>query len=232
MSDMQASQLAALLQLSSPALPIGGYSYSQGFEAAVDNGLVNNEDSAGRWIAQQLNWVMAQGEAPAWILLFDAWSERDWTQVAHWNDWFHTTRESQELRQETEQMGWSLVKLADQLNWGEAPARQQLLSQANIVYPAAHAYCVHALDIAKPAGLAAYLFTWLENQVMAAIKTVPLGQMAGQRILNDVRSHIPAVCDEAFSRAAHAPPRLATLAPQLAIVSARHETQYSRLFRS
>lgn len=229
---METRQLTALLQLSSPALPIGGYSYSQGFEAAVDLNIVSDEASAGEWIRQQLELVIAQCEAPVWALLFDGWAKADWKQLTRWNRWFHASRETQEIRQETEQMGWSLVKLATDLNWGEADARGYLLEQAIVTLPTAHTYAAHALGVDKSAGLAAYLFGWLENQVMAAIKTVPLGQMAGQRILNQVRQYIPAVCDDALDRAAQTPPRVYTLAPQFAILSSRHETQYSRLFRS
>ncbi|SHI25484.1 urease accessory protein UreF [Pollutimonas bauzanensis] len=229
---MDTRQLTALLQLSSPALPIGGYSYSQGFEAAVERGLVDGEASACLWIRQQLELVVAQCEAPIWALLFDGWAGGDWEQLDYWNSWFHASRETQEIRQETEQMGWSLVKLATDLDWGDAGARRYLLGQATVTLPAAHAYAAYALGIARSPGLAAYLFTWLENQVMAAIKTVPLGQMAAQRILNQLRPNISTVCDEAFSRAAQRPPRIHTLAPQFAILSSRHETQYSRLFRS
>lgn len=229
---METSQLAALLQLSSPALPIGGYSYSQGLEAAIDMRLVTDETSAHRWIHQQLECVLMPCEAPVWLLLFDSWHASDWVALAHWNRWFLASRETRELRQETEQMGWSLVKLATELAWGETRARERLLGLTTVVLPTAHAYSSWALGLPRRAGLAAYLFSWLENQMMAALKAVPLGQMAGQRIVDQLRPHIPAVCDDAADRAAADPPRIHTLAPQLAILSSRHETQYSRLFRS
>ncbi|NYT59687.1 urease accessory protein UreF [Alcaligenaceae bacterium] len=229
---MHAHALSALLQLSSPSLPIGGYSYSQGFEAAVDAQLVHDEASARQWIQQQLEQVIAQCEAPIWALLFDGWAQQDWSALSLWNDWFHASRETREIRQETEQMGWSLVKLATNLDWGDTQARNYLLGLVVATLPIAHSYAAHAMGIDKQSGLAAYLFSWLENQVMAAIKTVPLGQMAGQRILNEVRRHIPEVCELAWARAACQPPRLHTLSPQFAILSSRHECQYSRLFRS
>ncbi|NYT45074.1 urease accessory protein UreF [Pollutimonas thiosulfatoxidans] len=229
---MQDSQIVALLQLSSPALPIGGYSYSQGLEAAIDTQLITDEASAHRWIAQQLEWVLTPCEAPVWLLLFDSWNTCNWERLAHWNAWFLASRETRELRQETEQMAWSLVKLADELAWGSAEARDRLLGLQAVVLPTAHAYACWALGIPRRAGLAAYLFSWLENQTMAALKTVPLGQVAGQRILDQLRLCIPQACTDASRRAASDPPCLHTLAPQLAILSSRHETQYSRLFRS
>lgn len=230
-STMQA-QLTALLQLSSPSLPIGGYSYSQGFEAAVEVSIVHDEATAQLWIQQQLEWVIEKCEGPIWALLYEAWAARDEAALAHWNQWFHASRETHELRQETEQMGWSLTRLAIDLGWGDAYARSLLTDLTVPTLPTAHAYAAHALHIDKHAGLAAYLFAWLENQVMAAIKTVPLGQMSGQRILNHCRALIPAVCERACDRAACRPPRLCTLAPQFAILSSQHEHQYSRLFRS
>lgn len=229
---METAQLAALLQLSSPALPIGGYSYSQGLEAAVETKIVTDEASAGLWIAEQLELVIAQCEAPVWHLLFQGWASRDPARVSYWNDWFLASRETREMRQETAQMGWSLARLAKDLAWGESGALDHLLAQDSITLPTAHAYAAHALGVDDRAGLAAYLFTWLENQVMAAVKTIPLGQIAGQRILDSTRRQIPCVCEEAAQRAAQDPPRIHTLAPQFAILSSRHEGQYSRLFRS
>ncbi len=229
---MDTNPLLALLHLSSPGLPIGGYSYSQGFETAVDLNIVHGETSAGRWIEDQLNLVMAPCEAPVWSLLFKAWSAEDLAGVCRWNDWFRASRETRELRQETEQMGWSLSKLASDLDWGCDAARSSLLQLKNITLPAAHAFSAYALEVEHDCALSAYVFSWIENQVMAAIKTVPLGQMAGQRILNRSRQKIPAVIAQAAARANDTPPRLCSMAPQLAIMSSRHETQYSRLFRS
>jgi len=229
---MEASRLVALLHLSSPALPIGGFSYSQGFEAAAELRLVSDEPTAEQWIIDQLELVIAQCEAPMWTLLFDCWSKGNWAGIDYWNTWFNASRETLEMRRETEQMGWSLARLATDLNWGTVQAQSHLLGQESITLPTSHSYCIQALGIGKHAGLAAYVFLWLENQVAAAIKTIPLGQMAGQRILDRVRPRIPAVVEQALSRAGGVPPELRTLAPQFSILSSRHETQYSRLFRS
>ena len=226
------AQLSALLQLSSPALPIGGFSYSQGLEAAVEANLIKDEATAFEWISQQLRLVMAQCEAPVWDLLFDNWASNNWDGVKYWNDWFHASRETQEIRQETEQMGWSLARLAHDLNWGDAQLRSKLLEHRTLAFPTTHSFSAHALSVDKDSGLIAYLFSWVENQTAAAIKSVPLGQVAGQRILNRMRGLIPAVVEEAHKRAACDPPKIHTLAPQFAILSSRHETQYSRLFRS
>jgi urease accessory protein len=224
--------LSALLQLSSPSLPIGGYSYSQGFEAAVEQGLVHNEASAGVWMTQQLEHVVQTCEAPVWVCLHKAWSSNDLSAINHWNTWFLASRETREVRRETQQMGWSLVGLAKELDWLDEPAASALAGCTHVSLPCAHAACAHALGISRDDGLTAYLFMWLENQIMAAIKTIPLGQVAGQRLLSLLRSYMPRACLHALERADATPPRLQTLAPQFAILAARHETQYSRLFRS
>ena len=229
---MDTGRLAALLQLSSPALPIGGYSYSQGMEAAIEQRLVTDEASAASWIRQQLECVLMRCEAPLWLVLYDGWQQGDGAAIAYWNQWFLASRETQELRQETVQMGWSLVKLAGELVWGSDVARDHLQSLDTVIYPTAHAYAAWALGLGRRAGLTAYLYSWLENQMMAALKAAPLGQVAGQRIVQHVRPLMAAVCDFAVESAAASPPRISTLAPQLAILSSRHETQYSRLFRS
>jgi len=229
---MDNQRLTAILQLASPTLPIGGFSYSQAFEAAVEHRIVVDEAGALGWISDQLQIVIAQCEAPIWLLLFDAWADKEHTEALEWNQWFLASRETREARLETEQMGWSLARLASDLQWGNEGTRTLLSSASSITLPYAHAFCAHALEMDKLGGLTTYLFTWLENQVMAAIKAVPLGQVAGQRILNKARQLIPDIVLQAADRALATPPRLATLAPQFSILSSRHETQYSRLFRS
>lgn len=230
--QLDIDQLTALQQLSSPALPIGGFSYSQGLEAAVELQLVRNEDDALSWIADVLDAVMAPCEAPIWCLLFDAWGAAASADLAYWNQWFRASRETREVRQETEQMGWSLHRLTRDLGWGSEASRQMLEGIRPITLPLVHSHLCCLWRLPAEAGLTAYLYTWVENQVAAAIKSVPLGQVAGQRILIRLRAHLPAVVAAALARSRAQPPALATFAPHYAIVSSRHETQFSRLFRS
>ncbi|CAG9173408.1 urease accessory protein UreF [Cupriavidus respiraculi] len=228
----QLRQLISLLHLASPALPIGGFSYSQGLEAAIDNGLVRNADDAQRWIGDNLSHVQAHAEAPLWLLLHRCWSAQDWQGVQHWNGWFHATRETAELRLETEQMGWSLARLIGQMSWGDVALRAQLEGLSPACLPTAFAAACVALGIDERDGLAAYCFNWVENQVAAALKAVPLGQVAGQHILRAMHEPVLATVEEAVRRAQAQPPELSTFSPMLGLLSARHETQYSRLFRS
>ncbi|MCP3024272.1 urease accessory protein UreF [Cupriavidus basilensis] len=228
----QLSQLISLLHLASPALPIGGFSYSQGLEAAIECGMVRDAGSAEQWVRSNLLDVQAQCEAPVWLLLYRHWRTLDATRLAEWNDWFHATRESAELRLETEQMGWSLARLVAQMEWGDAALRAQLAALSPVCLPTAFAAACVALDVSERDGLAAYCFSWAENQVSAALKAVPLGQVAGQHILRRLHPAVLETVDEAVRRADAEPPQLSTFSPMLGLLSARHETQYSRLFRS
>ena len=221
--------LVRLLQLASPALPIGAYSYSQGLEWVVEEGTVHDVESAQAWIGDVLGHVMATGEAAVvWRLLVAA-ERADWPEVARWNAWFRASRETAELRAETEQMGGSLAKLAGDLDIVDPEAKALLVSLAPVTLPASYALVARAFAVPPDAALIAYVWSWLENQVMAAIKAVPLGQVAGQRLLLTLGGRIPAAL--AVTRSI-ADDDVASFAPGLAQASARHETQYTRLFRS
>jgi urease accessory protein len=221
--------LVRLLQLASPTLPIGAYSYSQGLEWAVAAGTLSDAAAARTWIGDALELVVAPGEAAvAWRLL-DAAQRVDWSEVAEWNDWFRASRETAELRAETEQMGASLLRLAFGLELLDAPGATAAQALAPITLPGAYALIARGFAVPAATALTAYVWSWLENQVLAAIKTIPLGQIAGQRLLADLGARIPAVIALAQSLAAE---DVSTFAPGITLASTRHETLYSRLFRS
>ncbi|WP_094852824.1 urease accessory protein UreF [Bordetella genomosp. 10] len=222
------TELIALLHLASPALPIGAFSYSQGLEAAIDAGLVGDAASARDWIAAGLD-LAARGEAVFLAQQYRNWEAGDAAALADCNDELLAMRESSELRQETEQMGWSLARLLDDLAWGPEAARAVLRAIRPLSLPTAYAYAMQSAGVALPEGLQAWLFAWTENQVGAALKAVPLGQVAGQRILFGLRGDIAAAAARAAVTAIE---DASTFAPMLGILSSRHETQYSRLFRS
>jgi urease accessory protein len=221
--------LARLLQLASPTLPVGAYSYSQGLEAAVEAGLVDDAASAGRWIKDVLAYTLARLEAPVWWRLHAAWSANDTGAATHWNDVFRSTRESAELRAETLQMGYSLQRLLLEIGDFDAQSLAQLRAVAEITFPAAFTYAVVKWEIPARSALIGYLWSWLENQVMAALKSVPLGQTDGQRLLLSLAALLPGIADGAC---ALGDDDLCNYAPGFAIQCSRHETQYSRLFRS
>jgi urease accessory protein len=221
--------LARLLQLASPALPVGAYSYSQGLEAAVEAGLVRDATSAEAWIGEVLAYAVARLEAPVWWRLHAAWSANEFERVAHWNDIFHSTRETAELRAEALQMGYSLQRLLIEVGEFDEPSLAELRGVAEITFPAAFAFAVVKWEVPARSALIAYLWAWLENQVMAALKSVPLGQTDGQRLLLALAALLPGIADEACTLTDD---DLCNYTPGFAILCSRHETQYSRLFRS
>ena len=221
--------LTRLLQLASPALPVGAYSYSQGLEAAVETGVVHDAASAGAWIGDVLTYAVARLEAPVWWRLHAAWLAGDVERVTHWNDLFRSTRECTELRAETLQMGYSLQRLLLEIGAFDRRSLAQLRSISDITFPAAFAFAVVKWEIPARSALIAYLWAWLENQVMAALKSVPLGQTDGQRLLLSLAALLPGIADRAC---ALGDDDLCNYAPGFAILCSQHETQYSRLFRS
>jgi urease accessory protein len=222
-------KLIGLLHLASPALPIGAFSYSQGLEGAVDAGLIHDAASAQAWIQSGFQHVLATNELPMLAILYRDWESEDFSGISRTNAWFLASRESFELRRETEQMGWSLAHLALSLQWHDESRRSTLRSLKPICLPTAFAYAASALSIDLESCLAAYCFSWSENQVAAALKAVPLGQIAGQRILFAMHAIIPEIVVRAIGTG---PDQISTFAPHLGILSARHANQYSRLFRS
>ena len=226
---MRIAELTALLHLASPALPIGAFSYSQGLEAAIEHGLIHDGDSARDWIAGGLANVLARGELPMLAHQIEHWRSHDESALKAANDEYLASRESAELRRETEQMGWSLAQLCASLEWGDEARRATLAAIKPIAQTTAFAFAAFAHDAAPEAALAAYAFSWVENQAAAALKAVPLGQLAGQRIIVALREPIEAAVRRALDTT---PQQINTFAPQIGVLSARHESQYSRLFRS
>jgi len=225
------NEITALMQLASPALPIGGYSYSQGLESAIESGMVKDALTAEAWIKDVFLGVFARSEAPLWLLSYEAWANQDIDAASHLNEYFLASRETSELRAETEQMGWSLLQVAQSLNWG-GEYLSQLSSMKPLSLLTAHAYACFHLNIQSKNGLTAYAFSWIENQVAASLKAIPLGQVAGQQVLTKIRLLLPNMVEEAEQRAKSGLSMVDNFSPMLAILSSRHETQYSRLFRS
>jgi urease accessory protein len=228
---MNPDELCRAMHLASPALPIGSFSYSQGLETAIDLGLIRNEEDAFNWIADGLTVIVGRCDAPVIAFIHRACrthsSADALSEITRWNSWYLASRESMELRRETEQMGWSLLQLAHALNWIAPTAGSKKLEP--ITFPTAFALSAAGLALTETTTLTAFCFSWLETQVAAAVKLVPLGQTAGHRILNRCRTNVPTVVHDAANTT---PEDISSWAPMLGILSARHESQYSRLFRS
>ena len=220
-----------LAWLASPALPIGAFSYSEVLEAAVEHGLVHDDASAAHWLSQQLS-LLARGDLAAIAQGIVAWREHDESTLRALARWLRVTRDGAEARLQSEQMGQSL------LVWLRAqpmatPAQLALLVECGEGHAAHYAFvmslALSTIDVPVELALQTQAFGWAENQVQAALKAVPLGQTAGQRVLTRLASEIPAAVAAALATPSA---RRQLFAPMLSILAARHETQYSRLFRS
>ena len=226
---MQASALLHLLQFASPALPIGAYSYSQGLEAALENGTVRDAASARHWIAAQLVNVVARWEAPLCWRLMQAFEQHDFDSVRRWSERFIASRDTAEFRAETIQMGYSLTKLLGELGVADGALMTMLQGEPEVALPTAYACAVAALRIPREQALLAMLFAWAENQVLVCVKSVPLGQVAGQRLLLSLRPELEAA---AVTAQTLQDDEMGNWTPGLSLLSMRHEVQYSRLYRS
>lgn len=236
MKTLPIQSLVRLLQLASPTLPVGAYTYSQGLEWAVESGLVRGEAGVRQWIGDLLNLNVARFEAPLFLALMKAWREADIPRITHLNVDFLASRESAELRAETVQMGYSLTRLlltvhpfcsmdADRI----AEMLRMLAEKHPLAFPTVWTAAAVQGSIEEIDALAAYLWAWLENMVMAAVKIVPLGQSDGQRLLAQLGAQLPGVVEQALTRGE---PDWSNWSPGFALCSVQHETQYTRLFRS
>ena len=219
------SGVVRLLQLASPALPIGGYSYSTGLESAIECGEVRDPESAFLWIDDALSLVAGRFDAPLVAAAMQACEAGDHLRIDELNRLALAVRETAELRLESEQMGYSLMQWIDQV-----PGRASQLAPA-LPVAAAVAWAIAAWRLRLGAGEAVTGFLWsfAENQVMVLIKTIPLGQIQAQRVLHRLGPRIEAVAAAALQLPAG---EWSNAAPGLAIASMAHESQYSRLFRS
>jgi urease accessory protein len=226
---MQSAALLHLLQLASPSLPVGAYSYSQGLEVAIESRLVRDESSARRWIIEHLQQVLTQFEAPVLWRLLTAFAASDGEAVRHWTEHFIAARDTAEFRAETIQMGYSLTKLVVDLQLLDSASTAILQSLPEVPFPTALALAAEALQVPHQAVMLGYLFSWAENQVLVCVKSVPLGQVSGQRLLLSLRPEL----ELAAAHTQELPDtELSNWAPGLSLMSMQHEIQYSRLYRS
>ena len=222
------TELLQLIWLASPALPVGGFSYSEALEAAIDHEHVHDESSCANWLADQLHLSQARGDMALMAQAIPAWQTMNMARLQELSAWVHATRETHEMRLQTEQMGRSLLDWLRIQNKATAQALQ-LCSELRPTYPMAMSLALSLAHAPLESALQAYAFGWAENMTQAALKAVPLGQISGQKILARLAHEIPEAVQHAMALSDH---DRQAFCPMLAVMSARHETQYSRLFRS
>lgn len=221
--------VSRLLQLASPALPVGAYSYSQGLEWAIESGDVTDSKSAQRWIEDHLALVFARFEAPLYVACFAAWQCDDAVEIARLNAEFIASRESSEPRAETLQVGFSYAAWCREVVTLSEMQRATLASCERACAPVAASLAALASGLTVRDGLTAYVFGFTENQVMVLAKALPMGQIAAQKLLFASGDAVTRAVDTAIELNEE---NWSSASPWLAIAQMKHETQYSRLFRS
>ncbi len=224
-----AAALLQLMWLASPALPVGGFSYSEGLESAVESGRVTNEATVSAWLLDQLYLNLARSDIAVVSRAIKAWRRGDAASISELNAWVTTTRETSEVRRQTEQMGRSMVEWLKNRGLADDRLAQLAALRPTPTWPVAFALGAAQTGALLRDALLSFTFGWAENMVQAAVKVVPLGQNAGQRVLATLAAQIPDAVDHAMQLMDS---ERQAFTPMLAILSAQHETQYSRLFRS
>jgi urease accessory protein len=214
------------MQLVSPTLPIGTFAYSQGLEAGVIAGWIGDAAAAAAWIGGLLDGTLVGLDLPVLARLHRAWGDDDQPALAAWSALLAASRPSAELQAEERHLGSNLARLLDGLGIAEASG---WIARDDVTYATMFALAACRWGVPLIPAAQGYAFAWLEAQVSAAVRLVPLGQTAGQRILLACGASIPDVVARALTVDDD---DVGAAAPSQAIASARHETQYSRLFRS
>jgi urease accessory protein len=221
--------LLTLLQLTSPALPVGAYSYSEGLESLVEGGWITSANGIDEWLRESLATGSVAVEAAILFRAHRAWVAQDLTQLAYWNDWLSANRETMELQNQNWQMGRSLLKLLQDLYDREDWAAIQMAIGAECNLAIAFAVAAGLGSIDEKTAVLGYLHSWVSNLVSAGVKLIPLGQTAGQRLVLNLSEPIVATCDRSLILPDD---QLFSCSWGLSLASMAHETQYSRLFRS
>ncbi|NJM56962.1 MAG: urease accessory protein UreF [Synechococcales cyanobacterium RU_4_20] len=223
--------LLSLLQLASATLPVGAFSYSEGLETLVHSQQLTTPQQLQQWLTQELQVGAIRVEAAIMLRSYQATQSQTWEQLLAWNRWLSASRDSEELRQQSWQMGRSLLRLIQKLNPPPTlpAAILQTLRDQNCNFAIAFGLTAHHWQIPPDLALIGYLQSWATNLIAAAIKLIPLGQTVGQQLLFDLQPALEAAMRMILSLEDD---QLEVCGWGLAIASMQHEIQYSRLFRS
>ena len=222
-------QLMRLLQLCSANLPVGGFAFSQGLEFAIEKGWVNNPDTVQSWVEINLTESIARTDLAILKRLYHALAEDDVEGFKYWNQHLIACRESSELHLADVAMGKALIRLLKQLNSLDSARYSALLNLPNISFVSAFSITATLFNLDLASAQSGFYWTYIDNQIAAATKLVPLGQTQAQNLLFDLGEGTQQILTIANQLADC---ELGASLPHLAMASAWHETQYTRLFRS
>ncbi|MBW4449941.1 MAG: urease accessory protein UreF [Spirirestis rafaelensis WJT71-NPBG6] len=227
MDTLTNSNLLCLLQLASPALPVGAYSYSEGLETLVENNIINNQECLLHWLKAELRYGAIRLEAAVMLRAYNCVKMGDLEALSRWNMWLSAVRETEELRNSSLQMGRSLIQLFGKLQPQIKPLADAVGNSCN--YAIAFGIAAAYWNINIKAAILGYLHSWVSNLITAGVKLIPLGQTAGQQLLLNLQ---PLISDATASILALEDDNLSCCSWGLSLASMAHETQYTRLFRS
>ena len=220
------SKVLSLLQLVSPALPVGAYSYSEGLETLVEWGTISSNHTLKHWLEQELSYGAIRTEAAVMLRAYQVTVSKDITALSYWNNWLSAARETSELRASSWQMGQSLMGLLLVIKPLEA---QSFCLQGECNYAVCLGIFAALEQIDSKSLILGYLHSWANNLITAGVKLIPLGQTAGQILLHELHANISAAATEIISLEDD---ELSSCSWGLSLASMAHETQYTRLFRS
>ena len=173
-STFQSTALLRLLHLVSPALPIGAFAYSQGLESAVELEWITDAESCENWISHQLTDGIGRLDLPIFKRLYQNWEKKDVDRLHYWAQYLQASRESAELHQEEQQLGRTMTRLLNSLDF------QGNFDEFNYSYISLFSFACLEWGIPLEQATHGFLWSWLENQVTAASKIIPLGQTDAQ----------------------------------------------------
>jgi urease accessory protein len=233
---MNHDRLLKLLQLASPAMPLGAFSYSEGLETLVELNIIGDRAKLQEWLTNELGYGAIRIEAALMLRAYDCCFQQDLSRLSYWNSWLSAARETAELRQQSWQMGNTLIRLLQNLE-NETPDRLASLSVEETLakvglpcnYAIAFGITAACWQIDSEAALIGYLHSWVTNAIGAGVKLIPLGQTVGQQILISINPKITVTVAE-IQRIDDE--NLHSCSWGLSLASSCHEIQYTRLFRS
>ncbi|MDX2255182.1 MAG: urease accessory protein UreF [Pseudanabaenaceae cyanobacterium bins.39] len=231
--------LLRLMQLTSPMLPVGAYSYSEGIEYLCDRGIIHDEQTLTNWLSRELQTGFIKTEAAIAMQAYRSANIHDLARLQYWNAWLSATRESEEMRLASWQMGQSLIKLWQSLDQGDQNFMQLLPTTRDNAdgqgcnYAIAFGIVAASWAIVPDLIAYGYLYSWLSNLVSAAVRAVPLGQTLGQKVIFQLGDQILQTATSVMGYSDQdMRDQLEWCGWGASLACANHETQYSRLFRS
>lgn len=229
MIELNSHKLLCLMQLASPALPVGAYTYSEGLETLVETGIISDRHTLKHWLEQELSYGAVRIDAAVMLRAYKFTQIGDITALDYWNNWLSAFRETEELRLSSWQMGRSLLRLIVDLEPTLQPTISSLIDGNACNWAIAFGIAAGYWQIDLTATLLAYLHSWATNLIAVGVKLIPLGQTVGQNLLLNLQPNIENATAEILTLVDD---ELSSCSWGLSLASMAHETQYSRLFRS